>query len=138
MRRAARSLFCLKRGPKCADEADGRGSSRGKAAMIRSLFAYIFMFTAGLASAAAYFYSIHPEHVPEEDFPRMRLDLEDAMERARRAKDAWESQPKEQQAQAAPKVNVQDPPAQPTQKAPAKPPKEPAPKKSASIVVPGK
>lgn len=58
--------------------------------MFRSLFAYLFMFTAGLASAAAYFYSIHPEHVPENDFPRMRLDLEEAFERARRAKDAWD------------------------------------------------
>lgn len=48
------------------------------------------MFTAGLASAAAYFYSIHPEHVPENDFPRMRLDLEEGLERARRAKDAWD------------------------------------------------
>ncbi len=65
--------------------------------MIRSLFAYIFLFTAGLASAAAYFYSIHPEHVPEDDFPRMRLDLEDAVERARRARQAWEAPPPEQQ-----------------------------------------
>ncbi len=80
--------------------------------MIRALFAYIFLFTAGLASAAAYFYSIHPEHVPEDDFPRMRLDLEDAVERARRAREAWEAPPPEQakptqsaESTPAPKVN---------------------------------
>ncbi|RIK62150.1 MAG: hypothetical protein DCC64_11600 [Planctomycetota bacterium] len=61
--------------------------------MIRSLFAYIFVFTAGLACAASYFYSLHPEHTPEDDMPKMRIDLEDALERARRAKDAWESAP---------------------------------------------
>ena len=72
---------------------DRRAHVRPKAPMIRSLFAYIFLFTAGLASAAAYFYSIHPEHVPEDDFPRVRLDLEGALERARRAKDAWEQSP---------------------------------------------
>jgi len=101
--------------------------------MIRSLFAYIFMFTAGLASAAAYFYSIHPEHVPEEDFPRMRLDLEDAMDRARRAKDAWEMPPKQQQAQVEPRSNHKTLPAESTPQ-PVKPPKTPPPKKSASIV----
>ncbi len=58
--------------------------------MIRSLFAYVFIFTAGLACAAAYFYSLHPEHSPEDDMPRMRIDLEDALQRAQRAKDAWE------------------------------------------------
>lgn len=99
--------------------------------MIRSLFAYIFMFTAGLASAAAYFYSIHPEHAPEEDYPRMRLDLDDALERARRARDAWETPPKEQQAQVEPFKTA---PAEAAPKQPAKVPKAPAPKKSASIV----
>ncbi|MCC6150881.1 MAG: hypothetical protein IT461_11570 [Planctomycetes bacterium] len=100
--------------------------------MIRSLFAYIFMFTAGLASAAAYFYSIHPEHVPEEDFPRMRLDLEDAMDRARRAKDAWEAPPKQQQAHVEPPQPHKSLPAESAPQ-PVKPPKTP-PKKSAGIV----
>jgi hypothetical protein len=59
--------------------------------MIRALFAYIFVFTGGLACAAAYFYNIHPEHAPEDDMPRMRIDLEEALERARRAKDAFEA-----------------------------------------------
>ncbi len=89
--------------------------------MIRALFAYIFLFTAGLASAAAYFYSIHPEHVPEDDFPRMRLDLEDAVERARRAREAWESPPPEQQTQSA-----ETPP-------PPKAVKPPAPKREAGV-----
>jgi hypothetical protein len=101
--------------------------------MIRSLFAYIFMFTAGLASAAAYFYSIHPEHAPEEDYPRMRLDLDDALERARRAKDAWETQPKEQQAHVPLNEPAKSAPAEVIPKQTVKPPKGPAPKKGASI-----
>lgn len=91
--------------------------------MIRSLFAYIFLFTAGLASAAAYFYSIHPEHVPEDDFPRMRLDLEDAVERARRAREAWE----------APAPIQQQPTQSAESKAPPKTKKPPAPKREASL-----
>ena len=101
--------------------------------MIRSLFAYIFMFTAGLASAAAYFYSIHPEHAPEEDYPRMRLDLDEALERARRAKDAWETPPKEQHAQVPPSEPVKSVPAEISPKQPVRAPKGPSPKKSASI-----
>ncbi|MBV6516486.1 MAG: hypothetical protein HPKKFMNG_02171 [Planctomycetes bacterium] len=71
--------------------------------MIRSLFAYIFVFTAGLACAASYFYSLHPEHTPEDDMPKMRIDLEDVLERARRAKGAWESAPPSPREEPAPK-----------------------------------
>ncbi|MCC7196476.1 MAG: hypothetical protein IT356_13055 [Gemmatimonadaceae bacterium] len=94
-----------------------------EAHMIRSLFAYIFLFTAGLASAAAYFYSIHPEHVPEDDFPRVRLDLEDAVERARRAREAWE----------APSPAPPQPAQSAESKVPPKTNKPPVPKREASI-----
>ncbi|MBZ0136463.1 MAG: hypothetical protein K8I27_08840 [Planctomycetes bacterium] len=56
---------------------------------MRGIIGYIFFFTIGLVSAGAYFYQLHPEHAPETDLPRLREDMDDAMERGRRIREAW-------------------------------------------------
>lgn len=56
---------------------------------MRGIIGYIFFFTIGLVSAGAYFYQLHPEHSPEADMPRLREDLDDAMRRGERIKEAW-------------------------------------------------
>lgn len=58
---------------------------------MRGIIGYIIFFTIGLVSAGAYFYQLHPEHSPETDLPRLRDDLDNAMERGRRLKEAWNS-----------------------------------------------
>lgn len=57
---------------------------------MRSLIGYIFFFTVGLAGAAAYFYQLHPEHSIEGDLPRLRKDVDDALDRGKRLRDAWD------------------------------------------------
>ena len=58
---------------------------------MRGIIGYIFFFTIGLVSAGAYFYQLHPEHSPEADLPRLRKDFDDALNRGRRVKEAWNS-----------------------------------------------
>jgi hypothetical protein len=57
---------------------------------LRGIIGYIIFFTVGLVCAGAYFYQLHPEHSPDADLPRLRKDVDDAVERGRRLKDAWD------------------------------------------------
>jgi hypothetical protein len=57
---------------------------------LREIVGYIIFFTVGLICAGAYFYQLHPEHSPDADLPRLRKDVDDAMDRGRRLKDAWD------------------------------------------------
>jgi hypothetical protein len=57
---------------------------------VRGIVGYIFFFTVGLVSAGAYFYQLHPEHTIDGDLPRLRKDVDDAMQRGRRLRDAWD------------------------------------------------
>jgi hypothetical protein len=73
---------------------------------VRAILGYIFFFTLGLIGAVAYFYHIHPDLSIEADLPRLRQDVEGAIERARRLRDAWhEDSAKEP----APTLEPQDP-----------------------------
>jgi hypothetical protein len=56
---------------------------------LREIVGYIIFFTVGLGCAGAYFYHVHPEHSPDTDLPRLRKDMDEAVERGRRLKDAW-------------------------------------------------
>lgn len=56
---------------------------------MRGIVGYILFFTVGLVSAGAYFYQLHPEHSVDADLPRMRKDVDDALERGKRLRDAW-------------------------------------------------
>ena len=56
---------------------------------MRGIIGYIFFFTIGLVSAGAYFYQLHPEHSPETDLPHLRKDFDDAVDRGKRLKEAW-------------------------------------------------
>jgi hypothetical protein len=57
---------------------------------LREIVGYIIFFTVGLVCAGAYFYQLHPEHSPDADLPRLRKDVDDAVDRGRRLKDAWD------------------------------------------------
>ncbi|MCC6465510.1 MAG: hypothetical protein IT463_09250 [Planctomycetes bacterium] len=59
---------------------------------MRALIGYILFFSAGLACAGAYFYQLHPEHKPETDLPRIRDDMDRAIERGRNLRDAWQGE----------------------------------------------
>ncbi|HMR80959.1 MAG TPA: hypothetical protein PKD61_37870 [Polyangiaceae bacterium] len=66
--------------------------------LLRSLIGYIFFFSVGLVAAAAYFYQLHPEHSVEGDLPRLRKDVDDALDRGKRLREAWDrrgAQPEE-------------------------------------------
>lgn len=75
---------------------------------MRGIISWIIFFTAGVLCAGSYFYRLHPEHQPETDLPRVRGEMEDAVERAKRLKRAWEgdaeadASPKEDPAKSAP------------------------------------
>lgn len=56
---------------------------------MRGIIGYIFFFTVGLISAGAYFYQLHPEHSIDGDVPRLRKDVDDALDRGRRLREAW-------------------------------------------------
>ncbi|MCB9894233.1 MAG: hypothetical protein H6839_07285 [Planctomycetes bacterium] len=57
---------------------------------MRGIVGYIFFFTIGLVSAGAYFYQLHPEASMDADLPRLRKDVDDAVERGKRLRDAWD------------------------------------------------
>jgi hypothetical protein len=68
---------------------------------MRGLITYLFFFTCGLVAAGAYFYQLHPEHSIENDLPRMRRAVDDAIERGRRVQEAWEeAEPSQEPAEA--------------------------------------
>jgi hypothetical protein len=60
---------------------------------VRGIISWIVFFSAGVLCAGSYFYRLHPEHAPETDLPKIRGELEDAMKRAERIKEAWQGQP---------------------------------------------
>jgi hypothetical protein len=57
---------------------------------LREIVGYIIFFTVGLVCAGTYFYQLHPEHTPDADLPRLRKDVDDAVDRGRRIRDAWD------------------------------------------------
>ncbi|MBX3459098.1 MAG: hypothetical protein KF696_03900 [Planctomycetes bacterium] len=57
---------------------------------MRGIVGYIFFFTCGLIAAGAYFYQLHPEHSIDDDLPRMRRGVDDAVERGKRMREAWD------------------------------------------------
>lgn len=59
---------------------------------MRGIIGYIFFFSVGLLSAGAYFYQLHPEHTVDNDIPRLRKDVDDAMKRGQRLREAWNDQ----------------------------------------------
>lgn len=75
---------------------------------MRGIISWIIFFSAGVFCAGVYFYRLHPEHQPETDLPRVRNEMEEAIERGKRLKRAWDGP---DQAQAAPQDP--QPPAQP-------------------------
>lgn len=56
---------------------------------MRGIVSYIFFFTCGLIAAGAYFYSLHPQLSFQNDLPRIRGTLDEAIERGRRIQEAW-------------------------------------------------
>ena len=60
---------------------------------MRGIVGYIFFFTIGLLSAGAYFYQLHPEASVDADLPRLRKDVDDALNRGQRIRDAWDKKP---------------------------------------------
>jgi len=70
---------------------------------VRGIVGYIIFFAVGLVSAGAYFYQLHPEHSVDADLPRLRKDVDDALERGKRLRDAWnKSTPADEAGTAAP------------------------------------
>lgn len=69
---------------------------------VRGIVSYIFFFTCGLVAAGAYFYSLHPNLSFQQDLPRIRGTLDEAVERGRRIQEAWrdssKDEPEEKQA----------------------------------------
>ncbi|MHC4840625.1 MAG: hypothetical protein ACYTDT_06615 [Planctomycetota bacterium] len=57
---------------------------------MRTLAGFIVFFSIGLFTAGVYFYRLHPDASFSADIPRMRKDIDDAMERGKRLKDAWD------------------------------------------------
>lgn len=62
---------------------------------VRGIVSYIFFFTCGLIAAGAYFYSLHPQLSFQQDLPRIRGTLDEAIERGRRIQEAWREPPSE-------------------------------------------
>jgi hypothetical protein len=58
---------------------------------VRGIIGYIAFFTCGLVAAGAYFYQLHPEHSIDTDLPRMRKQVDEAVDRGRKLRDAWET-----------------------------------------------
>lgn len=57
---------------------------------MRGIISWIVFFSAGVLCAGAYFYRLHPEHQPETDLPRVRQELDEAIDRGKRLKRAWD------------------------------------------------
>jgi len=57
---------------------------------LKGIISYIVFFSIGLLCAGLYFYRLHPEHSPDADIPRLRKDVDDAMDRGRRLREAWD------------------------------------------------
>lgn len=57
---------------------------------MRTITGFIVFFAVGLFTAGVYFYRLHPDASFAADLPRMREDLDDAMERGKRLKEAWD------------------------------------------------
>jgi len=81
-------------------------------AIVRGIISWIIFFSAGVICAGAYFYRLHPEHQPETDLPRVRTEVEEAIERGKRIKRAWDAP---DQAEAAPAKEPAPAPALPTE-----------------------
>jgi hypothetical protein len=88
---------------------------------VRGIISWIIFFSAGVICAGAYFYRLHPEHQPETDIPRVRTEVEEAIERGKRIKRAWDGS---DQADAAPAQ------AAPAKESPAAPVLPPEPRKA--------
>ncbi|MBX3474678.1 MAG: hypothetical protein KF754_09870 [Planctomycetes bacterium] len=80
---------------------------------MRGIISWILFFSAGVFCAGACFYRLHPEHQPETDLPRVRQEMEEAIDRGKRLKRAWEGP---DQAQSAPEPQPEKlPPQQPAE-----------------------
>ena len=60
---------------------------------VRGIISWIVFFSAGVLCAGSYFYRLHPEHTPETDLPKIRTELEGAVKRVERIKEAWQADP---------------------------------------------
>lgn len=91
---------------------------------MRGIISWIVFFSAGVLCAGAYFYRLHPEHQPENDLPRVRQEVEEAIDRGRRLKRAWDG-PDQAQSEPAPAPQKAPQPEQPAKGPPANTPQTP-------------
>jgi hypothetical protein len=69
---------------------------------VRGIVCYIFFFTCGLMAAGVYFYHLHPDLSFQDDLPRIRRNLDEAVERGRRLHEAWRENGNEDEEHAEP------------------------------------